>query len=113
MESNGSSQCLDSPFALVSYFFTFVVIFKFHIFISFPDTEVRKIALTWVRHIECDQLVDYLPQLVQALKHETWEDSPLAHFLLERSLTSPRIAHHLYWLLTQILPGDCPQVCYI
>ncbi|CAB3363263.1 Hypothetical predicted protein [Cloeon dipterum] len=75
----------------------------------FPDNEVRKVALSWVRYIECDQLVDYLPQLVQALKHETWEASPLAHFLLERSLASPRIAHHLYWLLTQILPGDSPQ----
>ncbi|GLH17055.1 Uncharacterized protein GBIM_21893, partial [Gryllus bimaculatus] len=56
-----------------------------------------------------DELVDYLPQLVQALKHETWEASPLARFLLERSLTSPRVAHHLYWLLMQSLPGQCPQ----
>ncbi|XP_046395190.1 phosphatidylinositol 4-phosphate 3-kinase C2 domain-containing subunit beta isoform X2 [Ischnura elegans] len=75
----------------------------------FPDAEVRKMAIRWVRSIGCDELVDYLPQLVQALKHEAWEASPLAHFLLERALTSPRVSHHLYWLLTQTLPGQSPQ----
>ncbi|XP_071452807.1 phosphatidylinositol 4-phosphate 3-kinase C2 domain-containing subunit beta [Hetaerina americana] len=75
----------------------------------FPDSEVRKMAIRWVRSIGCDELVDYLPQLVQALKHEAWEASPLAHFLLERALTSPRVSHHLYWLLTQTLPGQSPQ----
>lgn len=71
---------------------------------------MRRVALGWIRHIGCDELVDYLPQLVQALKHETWEASSLAHFLLERALSSPGVAHHLYWLLTQALPGPCPQV---
>jgi hypothetical protein len=83
-----------------------------YFFFSFPDTEVRKVALSWVKNIGCDELVDYLPQLVQALKHETWEASPLAHFLLDRALSSPRVAHHLFWLLTQVLPGSSPQVCW-
>ncbi|PSN54649.1 hypothetical protein C0J52_01070 [Blattella germanica] len=75
----------------------------------FPDLEVRRMAVTWMRSLGSDELVDYLPQLVQALKHETWEASALAHFLLERALTSPRVAHHLYWLLAQALPGEFPQ----
>ncbi|KAJ9600687.1 hypothetical protein L9F63_026176, partial [Diploptera punctata] len=75
----------------------------------FPDLEVRHMAVTWMRSIGSDELVDYLPQLVQALKHETWEASSLARFLLERALTSPRVAHHLYWLLAQALPGEFPQ----
>ncbi|XP_049937857.1 phosphatidylinositol 4-phosphate 3-kinase C2 domain-containing subunit alpha isoform X1 [Schistocerca serialis cubense] len=75
----------------------------------FPDTEVRRVAVTWVEDMGSDELVDLLPQLVQALKHETWEASPLAHFLLKRALISPRVAHHLYWLLTQTLPGESPQ----
>ncbi|XP_069687221.1 phosphatidylinositol 4-phosphate 3-kinase C2 domain-containing subunit beta isoform X3 [Periplaneta americana] len=75
----------------------------------FPDLEVRRVAVTWMRSLGSDELVDYLPQLVQALKHETWEVSPLAHFLLERALTSPRVAHYLYWLLAQALPGEFPQ----
>jgi hypothetical protein len=79
-------------------------------FCSFPDVDVRHMAVNWLRSLGSDELVDYLPQLVQALKHETWEPSPLAYFLLERALTSPRVAHHLYWLLAQALPGECPQV---
>ncbi|RZF38830.1 hypothetical protein LSTR_LSTR000533 [Laodelphax striatellus] len=75
----------------------------------FPDCEVRRVAVSWVRELSSDELCDYLPQLVQALKHETYETSSLAQFLLERALTSPRVAHHLYWLLTQALPGECPQ----
>jgi len=77
---------------------------------SFPDVDVRRMAVNWLRSLGSDELVDYLPQLVQALKHETWEPSPLAYFLLERALTSPRVAHHLYWLLAQALPGEFPQV---
>ncbi|XP_054261584.1 phosphatidylinositol 4-phosphate 3-kinase C2 domain-containing subunit beta-like [Macrosteles quadrilineatus] len=75
----------------------------------FPDREVRRVAVSWIQDLSSDELVDYLPQLVQALKHETYETSPLARLLLERALTSPRVAHHLYWLLTQALPGNSPQ----
>lgn len=67
-------------------------------------------AVKWISQLSSDELVDYLPQLVQALKHQTFETSPLAEFLLERALASPRVAHHLYWLLMQTLPGTSPQV---
>ncbi|XP_033209286.1 phosphatidylinositol 4-phosphate 3-kinase C2 domain-containing subunit beta isoform X2 [Belonocnema kinseyi] len=75
----------------------------------FPDMKVREMAISWIRELSNDELVDYLPQLLQALKHETYEASPLARFLLERALLSPRVAHHIYWLLTQALPGLSPQ----
>ncbi|XP_026466110.1 phosphatidylinositol 4-phosphate 3-kinase C2 domain-containing subunit beta isoform X2 [Ctenocephalides felis] len=75
----------------------------------FPDMEVRRMAVCWLDQLTSDELVDFLPQLVQALKHETYETSPLARFLLNRSLKSPRVAHTLYWLLTQNLPGQFPQ----
>lgn len=70
-------------------------------------------AVGWIRELSNDELVDYLPQLLQALKHETYETSPLAIFLLERALLSPRVAHHIYWLLTQSLPGQSPQVIFV
>ncbi|KAF5287684.1 hypothetical protein FQA39_LY15784 [Lamprigera yunnana] len=76
---------------------------------TFPDMEVRKLAVKWLRGIGSDELVDYLPQLVVALRHETYESSPLAQFLLDRSLRSPRVAHHLFWLLSHNLPGNMPQ----
>ncbi|XP_025834319.1 phosphatidylinositol 4-phosphate 3-kinase C2 domain-containing subunit beta-like [Agrilus planipennis] len=76
---------------------------------TFPDIEVRKLAVRWLHGIRTDELVDFLPQLVVALRHETYENNALAHFLLDRSLRSPRIAHHLFWLLSHTLPGSTPQ----
>ncbi|XP_020281887.1 phosphatidylinositol 4-phosphate 3-kinase C2 domain-containing subunit beta isoform X1 [Pseudomyrmex gracilis] len=76
----------------------------------FPDMKVREKAVEWIRELSNDELIDYLPQLLQAMKHETYEASPLTRFLLERALLSPRVAHHIYWLLTQALPGQSPQV---
>ncbi|KAI9556899.1 hypothetical protein GHT06_016693 [Daphnia sinensis] len=75
----------------------------------FPDIEVRRYAVEWLRPILSDELVDYLPQLVEALKLEPFDHSPLMVFLLERSLSSPQVAHSLYWLLVQQLPGPSPQ----
>lgn len=116
--------CNDWPIEIIKSWNNFLTIYYFFIFFnspsfynihnnlfySFPDNEVRKVAVQWIRCIGSDELVDYLPQLVQALKYETFEGSPLAHFLLERALMSPRVAHHLFWLLVQSLPaGDAPQ----
>ena len=72
---------------------------------------VRQVAIDWLSEkVLDDDLVDFLPQLLEALKHETWATSPLAKLLLKRSLISPKLAHSLYWLLTQSLPGSSPQV---
>uniref|UniRef100_A0A1I8M8C7 Uncharacterized protein n=2 Tax=Musca domestica TaxID=7370 RepID=A0A1I8M8C7_MUSDO len=75
----------------------------------YPDAKVRQKAVEWISHLPNDQLVDYLPQLIQALKHDTYEASAMARFLLCKSLESPRIAHHMYWLLVHSLPGNDPQ----
>ncbi|XP_071051233.1 phosphatidylinositol 4-phosphate 3-kinase C2 domain-containing subunit beta [Onthophagus taurus] len=76
---------------------------------NFPDIEVRKLAIRWLQELSSDELVDFLPQLVVALRHETYEDSPLAAFLLKRSLLSLRVSHHLFWLLSHSLPENTPQ----
>lgn len=75
----------------------------------YPDMEIRYHAVRWISAMPNDQLVNFLPQLLQALKHDTYDGSPMAEFLLKRSLESPRVAHHLYWLLVHSLPGDSPQ----
>ncbi|KAL9702173.1 hypothetical protein quinque_005691 [Culex quinquefasciatus] len=75
----------------------------------YPDLEVRRQAVEWISHMPNDEFVDYLPQLLQALKHDTYEASPLSRLLLQKSLESPRIAHHMYWLLLHSLPGEAPQ----
>uniref|UniRef100_A0A8D1QX97 Phosphatidylinositol-4-phosphate 3-kinase catalytic subunit type 2 gamma n=1 Tax=Sus scrofa TaxID=9823 RepID=A0A8D1QX97_PIG len=66
---------------------------------SFPDQEIRKVAVQQLDKLLNDELLEYLPQLVQAVKFEWNLESPLVQLLLHRSLQSIQIAHRLYWLL--------------
>ncbi|KAL4710311.1 hypothetical protein ACJJTC_011127, partial [Scirpophaga incertulas] len=66
----------------------------------FPDEAVRKIAATLINKMSDDELCQVLPQLAQALQHETYECSPLA--------AAPAVAHKLFWLLVHSLP-NVPQ----
>ncbi|XP_067863751.1 phosphatidylinositol 4-phosphate 3-kinase C2 domain-containing subunit beta [Heptranchias perlo] len=69
----------------------------------FPDQELRHTAVQWMETISMSELVDFLPQLVQALKFECYLDSPLVRFLLRRAICDVKIAHYLYWLLKDAL----------
>ncbi|XP_061630059.1 phosphatidylinositol 4-phosphate 3-kinase C2 domain-containing subunit alpha isoform X1 [Phyllopteryx taeniolatus] len=66
---------------------------------KFADTEVRRVAVSWVEESTDDELADYLPQLVQALKFDCHLKSALVMLLLSRALGNINIAHYLYWLL--------------
>ncbi|KAK2535714.1 Pik3c2a [Columba guinea] len=70
---------------------------------KFADQEVRNTAVNWIETLSDDELTDFLPQFVQALKFETYLDSALVKFLLARALGSVRVAHYLYWLLKDTL----------
>uniref|UniRef100_A0A8C6JWS9 Phosphatidylinositol 4-phosphate 3-kinase C2 domain-containing subunit alpha n=1 Tax=Melopsittacus undulatus TaxID=13146 RepID=A0A8C6JWS9_MELUD len=70
---------------------------------KFADQEVRNTAVNWIETLSDDELTDFLPQFVQALKYETYLDSALVRFLLARALGSIRVAHYLYWLLKDTL----------
>ncbi|KAM4721293.1 phosphatidylinositol 4-phosphate 3-kinase C2 domain-containing subunit alpha [Rhinophrynus dorsalis] len=70
----------------------------------FSDQEVRSLAIKWMEEaLSDDELVDFLPQFVQALKFELYLDNALVRFLLTRALGNIRIAHYLYWLLKDSL----------
>ncbi|XP_037539021.1 phosphatidylinositol 4-phosphate 3-kinase C2 domain-containing subunit alpha [Nematolebias whitei] len=66
---------------------------------KFADTEVRSVAVSWIVKSSDDELADYLPQLVQALKFECHLKNALVMFLLSRAQANINITHHLYWLL--------------
>ncbi|XP_062861386.1 phosphatidylinositol 4-phosphate 3-kinase C2 domain-containing subunit alpha [Trichomycterus rosablanca] len=67
--------------------------------LKFADTEVRSMAVGWIDSCSDDELTDYLPQLVQALKFESHLNNALIKFLLTRAQRNVNVAHHLYWLL--------------
>lgn len=67
--------------------------------VSFPDIRVRATAVEWLEGLVDDELCDYLPQLVQALKYEIYHDSSLIQFLVRRALGSVRVMHYLFWYL--------------
>ncbi|RXN06549.1 phosphatidylinositol 4-phosphate 3-kinase C2 domain-containing subunit beta [Labeo rohita] len=58
------------------------------------------------------ELLDFLPQLVQALKYECYLDSHLVRFLLRRAIGDVRIAHYLFWLLKDTLQDSQFSVRY-
>ncbi|XP_043572378.1 phosphatidylinositol 4-phosphate 3-kinase C2 domain-containing subunit beta [Chiloscyllium plagiosum] len=70
---------------------------------TFPDQELRRTAVHWMETMSTSELVDFLPQLVQALKFECYLDSPLVRFLLRRAICDVKIAHYFYWLLKDAL----------
>ncbi|XP_041638490.1 phosphatidylinositol 4-phosphate 3-kinase C2 domain-containing subunit beta [Cheilinus undulatus] len=73
---------------------------------SFPDQELRRTAVQWMDSISDPELLDFLPQLVQALKYECYLDSSLVRFLLRRAIGDVRIAHYLFWLLKDNLQDN-------
>uniref|UniRef100_A0A3B3XDP3 Phosphatidylinositol 4-phosphate 3-kinase C2 domain-containing subunit alpha n=1 Tax=Poecilia mexicana TaxID=48701 RepID=A0A3B3XDP3_9TELE len=66
---------------------------------KFADTEVRSVAVSWIEKSSDDELADYLPQLVQAIKFECHLNNALVLFLLSRAQGNINITHYLYWLL--------------
>ncbi|XP_057636776.1 phosphatidylinositol 3-kinase C2 domain-containing subunit gamma isoform X2 [Chionomys nivalis] len=66
---------------------------------SFPDQDIREVAVQQLDRLLTGELLECLPQLVQAVKFEWNLESPLVELLLRHSLQSIRVAHRLYWLL--------------
>ncbi|XP_052799554.1 phosphatidylinositol 4-phosphate 3-kinase C2 domain-containing subunit beta-like isoform X2 [Mya arenaria] len=66
---------------------------------QYADVRVRAFAVDCLRKMPTDDLIDFIPQLIQALKYESYHSSPLARLLLEQSCRSVRFAHQFFWLL--------------
>lgn len=66
---------------------------------AYPDPAVRKYAVYCLQTITDEELLLYLLQLVQAIKHESYLQSDLVEFLLKRAFSNQRIGHFLFWHL--------------
>ncbi len=66
----------------------------------FGDYRVRQYAVRMMEQLSDNELSDCMLQLVQVLKFEPYNRSPLAFFLLRRALQNPQlIGHKLFWFL--------------
>lgn len=66
---------------------------------TYADKEVRKIAVRCIEKMSDSEIQQYLLQLVQVLKYESYLDCDLAEFLLGRALKNQHFGHELFWLL--------------
>eukprot|EP00794_Sanderia_malayensis_P015189 gene15189-16756_t len=66
---------------------------------TFADAKVRKFAVELLDNLNDSDLEQYLLQLVQVLKYESYLDCSLARFLLQRALNNRRLGHFLFWHL--------------
>ncbi|XP_068133471.1 phosphatidylinositol 3-kinase C2 domain-containing subunit gamma [Hyperolius riggenbachi] len=66
----------------------------------FSDENIRDAAVQQLGKLSDDELIGFLPQLVQAVKFDWHLHSTLVKLLLRRSLQSIQIAHRLFWLIT-------------
>ncbi|KAG9470866.1 hypothetical protein GDO78_016539 [Eleutherodactylus coqui] len=72
----------------------------------FTDGMIRATACRQLQRLSSDELLMFLPQLVQAVKFEWSLNSVLVQLLLQRSLQSIQVAHRLYWLLTDAAAAE-------
>ncbi|KNC26382.1 hypothetical protein FF38_05279 [Lucilia cuprina] len=66
---------------------------------AYPDPAVRNFAIRCLNKLKDEELLLYLLQLVQAMKHESYLDCALTTFVLERALRNQRIGHYFFWHL--------------
>jgi phosphatidylinositol-4,5-bisphosphate 3-kinase len=67
---------------------------------AYSDPVIRQYAVNRLDELSDGDIMLYLLQLVQALKYELYDDSPLVSFLVRRGLQEPRfLGHQLFWQL--------------
>ncbi|KAG5883732.1 hypothetical protein JTB14_024233 [Gonioctena quinquepunctata] len=66
---------------------------------AYADQEVRKFAVECLVDVSDDDLLLYLLQLVQALKHELYLECDLVILLIKRAFSNQHIGHYLFWHL--------------
>lgn len=66
---------------------------------AYADAAVRSFAVKCLEKISDNDLMLYLLQLVQALKHESYLMCDLSVFLLQRAFKNMTIGHYLFWHL--------------
>ncbi|CAF0926564.1 unnamed protein product [Adineta steineri] len=70
---------------------------------TFPDMYVRSFAYrSLISRINSQDLMIYLPQLLQIIKFDYNYSSPIIEYLLQQCINDYSLAHKLYWYLRQL-----------
>ncbi|XP_055374052.1 phosphatidylinositol 4,5-bisphosphate 3-kinase catalytic subunit beta isoform [Condylostylus longicornis] len=77
---------------------------------TYPDPTVRGFAINCLKELRDEELLLYLLQLVQAIKHECYLDCELVKFLLRRALQNQRIGHYFFWHLKSEMQMPAMQI---
>ncbi|XP_053691450.1 phosphatidylinositol 4,5-bisphosphate 3-kinase catalytic subunit beta isoform [Sabethes cyaneus] len=77
---------------------------------AYADQYVRRYAVKCLRTIQDSELLLYLLQLVQAMKHESYLYCDLVDFLLLRSRNNQHIGHFFFWHLRSEIQVPSVQV---
>eukprot|EP00106_Octopus_bimaculoides_P003636 XP_014771078.1 PREDICTED: phosphatidylinositol 4-phosphate 3-kinase C2 domain-containing subunit alpha-like [Octopus bimaculoides] len=94
------SHCLPEIYSLLELWEPIQPTQAFELLLPYyPDAHVREMAVDCLQSLPTDQLIDYLPQLIEALKFDCYHNSPLAKMLLEKSCNNIQFAHKFFWLL--------------
>ncbi|KAJ8947735.1 hypothetical protein NQ318_017997 [Aromia moschata] len=70
---------------------------------AYADQEVRNFAVQCLMDVCDEDLLLYLLQLVQAIKHELYLECDLVKFLIRRALSNQKIGHYLFWHLSDLI----------
>jgi len=66
---------------------------------KFADERVRSFGVSCLEKLRDDELQQYLLQFVQALKFDSYVDSTLVQFMLNRAWKNRKLGHFLFWHL--------------
>lgn len=77
---------------------------------AYAEPAVRRYAVDCLQQITDEELLLYLLQLVQAIKHESYLYCYLVEFLLKRALHNQRIGHFFFWHLRSEVPFPSVQI---
>ncbi|KAG8142360.1 hypothetical protein E2320_006288 [Naja naja] len=70
---------------------------------NFPDPHVSRFTVNSLKKLTDAELFQYLLQLVQVLKYQSYLDCELTKFLLGRALSNRKVGHFLFWHLSEAL----------
>lgn len=78
---------------------------------KYADPRIREFAVQKLDSLSVNEFQHYLPQLVQALKNESYHYSPLACLLLRKALFNLRCGHNIFWQLRvcRVTLDNAPQ----